>query len=62
MPRGMRPPALRLDTRSLISATAAASYELGPHIHQEYHSGHPFLDPTTLPLIFRLNQDSKPTL
>jgi hypothetical protein len=28
--------------------------ELGPHIHEEYYSGHPFFDETTLPMVVRL--------
>ena len=35
-----------------------ASGTLGPHIHQEYYSGHPFYDPTTLPLTISVIETS----
>jgi hypothetical protein len=30
---------------------------LGSHIHEEYYSGHPFLDPDTMPLILALAEE-----
>lgn len=30
---------------------------LGPHIHQEYYSDHPFFDPDTMPLILALAEE-----
>jgi len=31
-----------------------AAGEFGPHIHEEYHFGHPFYDPRTEPLVVSL--------
>ncbi len=30
---------------------------LGPHIHQEYYSGHPVFDPNTIPLILAVVEE-----
>jgi hypothetical protein len=60
----VRDKVLHIAGKSADLATVAAEIrdlalgKLGSHLHLEYHSGHPFFDPSTVPLVVSVTPES----